>query len=99
MLQVLDLLPCHLCIKGRLSNGGTANIDRCKNMLLTLFINEEKSVISFLLLASHVFLTHLNFTMFSMYAAALLGKKRQTDNKDDFILCSSSVRFIKWKQQ
>jgi hypothetical protein len=29
-----------------------------------------------------------------MYAASLLGKKWQTDNKEDFLLCPTSVRFF-----
>jgi hypothetical protein len=31
---------------------------------------------------------------FSTYAASLLGKKWQTDSKEDFLLCPTSVRFL-----
>ena len=46
---------------------------------------------------SHIFVyIGLTFTMnsFSIYAASLLGKKWQTDNKEDFLLCPTSVRFL-----
>ena len=46
---------------------------------------------------SHIFVyISLTFTMnsFSIYAASLLGKKWQTDNKEDFLLCPTSVRFL-----
>jgi hypothetical protein len=58
-----------------------------------LFFDEVKFATSFI----HFFkVAELYYV--SMCAAALLGEKWQTDNKEDFVLRSSSVSFNKWKQ-
>jgi hypothetical protein len=36
----------------------------------------------------------VTFNSFSIYAASMLGKKWQTDNKEDFLLCPTSVSFL-----